>query len=106
MTGAGPGLDYTLDKGKSAVSDAAQVQWTKYTNTAGLLDYGGQFTEEESNTFSTINTAVNDYMAQHVPPLIKEGLGGWDAYVSGMSDLGVDEMTQIYQRVMNDLFGK
>ena len=106
MTGAGPGLDYTLDKGKSAVSDAAQVQWTKYTNTAGLLDYGGQFTEEESNTFSTINTAVNDYMAQHVPPLIKEGLGGWDAYVSGMSDLGVDEMTQIYQRVMDDLFGK
>ena len=103
-TGAGADIDYTLETGDTTVVTHAKQVWTKYTNTAGLLDYGDQFTEEENNTYSKINTDVNDYMAQHVPTLIKEGLDGWDAYVSGVTALGVDEMKQIYQGIMDELF--
>lgn len=31
---------------------------------------------------------------------------GWDTYVEGLNDLGVDEVTEIYQSVVDGLFGK
>lgn len=43
-------------------------------------------------------------MAQNIPNMIKNGLGGWDSYVSGLENLGIDEMTEIYQGIVDELF--
>ena len=40
-TGAGADLDYTLDNGDTMVVTNAKEQWTRYTSTAGLMDYNG-----------------------------------------------------------------
>lgn len=75
-------------------------------NSAAVTDYNAQFTDEQNETYGDIYTSVYDYMSQHTPDLIKNGLDGWDTYVEGLNDLGVDEVTEIYQSVVDELFGK
>ena len=104
MTGSGDNLDYTVDKGRKKVTEEALEKYSRFVNTAAVGDYNAMFTEEDNDTYGTVNTAVNDYMAQHVPALIKNGLDGWDAYVSGVEAQGTEEMTAIYQRIMDELF--
>ena len=104
LTGAGADIDYVLDKGNTKVNTDAKTQWTKYTSTASLNDYNGQFTDEENQTFTEVNQTSSDYMAQNIPNLIKNGLDGWDAYVSGLEEMGIDEMTEIYQGIVDEMF--
>lgn len=103
-TGAGADLDYTLDNGDTMVVTNAKEQWTRYTSTAGLMDYNGQFDDDQNQTFSELNQSASDYMAQNIPNMIKNGLDGWDSYVSGLENLGIDEMTEIYQGIVDELF--
>ena len=105
LTGAGADIDYVFDKGESKVQQQATEQWTKYTNTAGLMDYNNQFTTDQNEVFSDINQSVTDYMNQNTPNLIKNGLDGWDAYVEGINALHPEELTEVYQEVMDNLFG-
>ena len=105
LTGAGANIDYVLDKGETEVQQHATEQWTKYTSTASLYDYNNQFTTEQNEVYSEINQAVNDYMNQNTPTLIKEGLDGWDAYVEAINALHPEELTEVYQEVMDNLFG-
>ena len=105
LTGAGADIDYVFDKGESKVQQQATEQWTKYTSTAGLMDYNNQFTTEQNDIYSDINQSVNDYMNQNTPNLIKNGLDGWDAYVEGINALHPEELTEVYQEVMDSLFG-
>ena len=44
-------------------------------------------------------------MNQNTPNLIKNGLDGWDAYVEGINALHPEELTEVYQEVMDSLFG-
>lgn len=106
MTGSGPNLDYTIDKGQSKVITDGLEQYALYVNSAAVTDYNAQFTDEQNETYGDIYTSVYDYMSQHTPDLIKNGLDGWDTYVEGLNDLGVDEVTEIYQSVVDELFGK
>ena len=103
-TGAGADIEYTLVTGDSTAVTTAKEEWTRYTSTASMMDYNDQMTEDENNTYSEVNTAVSDYMAQNVPSLIKNGLNGWDSYVSGLGNLGIDEVTEIYQGIVDELF--
>ena len=105
LTGAGADIDYVFDKGESKVHQLATEQWTKYTSTASLYDYNNQFTTEQNDIYSDINQSVNDYMNQNTPNLIKNGLDGWDAYVEGINALHPEELTEVYQEVMDSLFG-
>ena len=105
LTGAGADIDYVLDKGETEVQQHATEQWTKYTSTASLYDYNNQFTTEQNEVYSEINQAVNDYMNQNTPNLIKNGLDGWDAYVEAINALHPEELTEVYQEVMDSLFG-
>ncbi len=105
LTGAGANIDYVLDKGETEVQQHATEQWTKYTSTASLYDYNNQFTTEQNEVYSEINQAVNDYMNQNTPNLIKNGLDGWDAYVEAINALHPEELTEVYQEVMDSLFG-
>lgn len=105
LTGAGADIDYVFDKGESKVQQLATEQWTKYTSTASLYDYNNQFTTEQNDIYSDINQSVNDYMNQNTPNLIKNGLDGWDAYVEGINALHPEELTEVYQEVMDSLFG-
>ena len=105
LTGAGANIDYVFDKGETQVQQRATEQWTRYTNTAGLLDYNGQFTAEQNDVYAEVTQAVTDYMYQTLPNLIKNGLDGWDAYVEGVNALGPERLTEVYQDVMDDLFG-
>ena len=105
LTGAGADIDYVFDKGESKVHQLATEQWTKYTSTASLNDYNNQFTTEQNDIYSDINQSVNDYMNQNTPNLIKNGLDGWDAYVEGINALHPEELTEVYQEVMDSLFG-
>ncbi len=104
LTGAGANIDYVLDKGQPMVQDLANEMWTMYTNTAGLSDYNNQFTTEENETYSEIMQSVYDYISQNTPNLIKNGLDGWDAYVKGINDLHPEEVTEVYQNVVDRLF--
>ena len=105
LTGAGADLDYSLVRGDSEVVTHAYGQWTAYTSTASMMDYNNQLTEDENETYTAINQKVTDYMAQNVPALIKNGLSGWDDYVKGLEDLKIDEVTEIYKGVVEELFG-
>lgn len=69
------------------------------------MDYNNQFTTEQNDIYSDINQSVNDYMNQNTPNLIKNGLDGWDAYVEGINALHPEELTEVYQEVMDSLFG-
>ena len=104
LTGAGANIDYVLDKGQPMVQDLANEMWTMYTNTAGLSDYNNQFTTEENETYSEIMQSVYDYISQNTPNLIKNGLDGWDAYVEGLNALHPEEVTEVYQNVVDRLF--
>ena len=70
-----------------------------------MMDYNNQMSEDENKVYTEINQKVSDYMAQKVPALIKNGLGGWDDYVKGMEEMKIDEVTKIYQEIVKDLFG-
>ncbi len=104
MTGSGPNLDYTIDKGLAKVTQHAYDQWTIYTSTAGVMDYDDLLSEEDSKTLGKINTYVNDYMSQALPGLIKDGLGDWDTYVKKIDKYGPDKVTAIYQKTLDQLF--
>ena len=105
-SGAGADIDYTLDRGDAAVTADAKTQWTKYISTASVSDYNAQFTDEQNELYTSLDQTVNDYMAQNVPVMIKEGLDSWDAYVEGLNGLGIDEMTAVYQEIVDELFQK
>ena len=105
LTGAGADLDYAFDKGETKVQQMATEQWTKYVSTASLYDYNNQFTTEQNEIYAEINQAVNDYMNANTPNLIKNGLDGWDAYVEAINALHPEELTEVYQDVMDKLFG-
>ena len=104
MTGSGPNLDYTIDKGQSKVITDGLEQYALYVNSAAVTDYNAQFTDEQNETYGDIYTSVYDYMSQHTPDLIKNGLDGWDAYVKGINDLHPEEVTEVYQNVVDRLF--
>lgn len=104
LSGAGADIDYVLDKGQPMVQELANEMWTLYTNTAGLSDYNNQFTTEENEIYSEVMQSVNDYISQNTPNLIKNGLEGWDAYVKGINDLHPEEVTEVYQNVVDRLF--
>ena len=105
MTGAGVDLDYTLVRGNSMVVDKAVEEWTRYTSTADVMDYNPLMTEEENAEYSSLYTPLNQYMEQTVPTLIKEGLGGWDEFVSRLENTyHSDDLVAIYQAVLDRLF--
>ena len=106
MTGAGANLDYTLDRGNTEVVDHAIQQFTRYTSTGSVMDYNSRLSEDENEIYGDLNTQVSDYMSQRVPTLIKEGLDGWDEYVEGLEAMDPEQLTEIYQGIVDDLFGK
>ena len=105
-SGAGADIDYTLDRGDATVTADAKTQWTKYISTASVSDYNAQFADEQNELYTSLSQTVNDYMAQNVPVMIKEGLDSWDAYVEGLNSIGIDEMTAVYQEIVDELFQK
>ena len=105
-TGAGADIDYTLDTGDTKVVTDAKTQWTKYTSTASVSDYNGQFDDDQNQTYSDLNQTASDYMAQNIPNLIKNGLDGWDSYVEGLESLGIGDMTEIYQSIIDEMFAQ
>ena len=104
-TGAGADIDYSFDKGSTKVVDQSVSAWTKYTNTADVSDFQSQFTSEQNDVYTDTQQVVYDYMCQHVPALLKEGLDGWDAYVSGVDALNPGQLTEVYQQVSDALYG-
>ena len=105
-TGAGADIDYTLDTGEAKVVADAKTQWTRYTSTASVSDYNGQFDDDQNQTFSDLNQTASDYMAQNIPNMIKNGLDGWDSYVEGLESLGIGDMTEIYQSIIDEMFAQ
>ena len=105
-TGAGADIDYTLDTGEGKVVADAKTQWTRYTSTASVSDYNGQFDDDQNQTYSDMSQTASDYMAQNIPNMIKNGLDGWDSYVEGLENLGIDDMTEIYQSIVDELFAQ
>ena len=70
------------------------------------MDYNSRLSEDENEIYGDLNTQVSDYMSQRVPTLIKEGLDGWDEYVEGLEAMDPEQLTEIYQGIVDDLFGK
>lgn len=106
MTGSGANLDYALDDGKAEVTYRTLEQFTRYTSTADLLQYTDRMTPDESDVYSSVSANMLDYVAQEVPKMIKNGTGDWDTYVETLEGIGIDDVTEAYQRIMDDLYGK
>lgn len=104
MMGTDENLDYELDKNAAPVTQHAIMEWTKYTNSAGMLSYGNYMTEEENKEYNITNNKVNDIMGQMLPVMIKEGLGTWDEYVKKIEECQPDAISEIYQKEMDILY--
>ena len=94
---------YTMNKGERKVTSDTKEQWITFTNTGSTMDYNARLTEEETDTYNKINNTINDYMAQTVPKLIKEGLSGWDDYVSKIDSYDPEPMCEIYQKYVDEV---
>ena len=92
-----------MNKGERKVTSDTKEQWITFTNTGSTMDYNARLSEEETDTYNKINNTINDYMAQTVPKLIKEGLSGWDDYVSKIDSYDPEPMCEIYQKYVDEV---
>jgi len=92
-----------MNKGERKVTSDTKEQWITFTNTGSTMDYNARLTEEETDTYNKINNTINDYMAQTVPKLIKEGLSDWDDYVSKIDSYDPEPMCEIYQKYVDEV---
>jgi hypothetical protein len=86
--------------GSKVVQHAYKV-WAQYLNTGSVLDYTGLLTPEETDAYNKVSTQVNDYVAQNLPKVIKEGMGNWDGYVEGLEKLDPDSVTEYLQKYVD-----
>lgn len=91
---------YTMDFNYPGVVDRALKQWKQYLSTGYILDYNSLMGDEESSTYSKINTYANDYMGQAVPEMIKNGLSIWDEYIAKLNKYGPSKVTEIYESLI------
>lgn len=94
---------YNIETGNAAVTQRTLDLWVTYTSTGQATDYNGRLTDEENKTYDDINNAVNDYMAQELPKLIKNGLDGWDDYVAGIEKIDPQPAVEIYQHYVDQV---
>ena len=95
--------EYEIDFGYNTVTQIAIDLWTMYENTGYILDYNSLFNEEQSSLYSKTNTYINDTMGVQVPNLIKNGLDGWEVYVSKVSKYGPERVSTIYQEILDEI---
>ena len=101
--GRGKGVStdtYAVDNGRSTVAQHGVDQWLTYTATGFIMDYDELLTEDESNQKASTNTSINDYMAQNLPQMIKNGFtdGDWENYCNAINAYDPDAITQIYNQ--------
>ena len=103
ITGHPEDNHYNFVTGRQKVTDNTINQWVTYTSTGSALDYNGRFTDEESKQYDKINNALNDYMSQALPQMIKNGLDGWDEYVAKVNEYDPKPMIEVYQKYVDQV---
>lgn len=89
--------DYTIEQGESAVLKHAYELWTKYEDTGSASDYASLLNSDDSQTWSTMQTTVRDYMSQNLPQVIR-GEKTWDEYVAGMEVNDPSSVCELLQK--------
>jgi hypothetical protein len=95
--------EYTIDFGHNKITAHAIDLWTQYENTGYILDYNTLFNDDQSSLYSKTNTYINDTMGVEIPRLIKNGLSGWDLYVSKVNKYGPARVSQAYQEILDKI---
>ena len=103
LTGHPEDGHYTMETGRQMVTDRTIDLWVSYYSTGLAMDYNGRFTDEENKQYDKINNTLNDYMAQTLPTLIKNGLDGWDEYVAKINEYDPEPMNQVYQKYVDQV---
>lgn len=101
QTEGNPDKGYIVDMGFDNILNHAVGEWTRYKSTGYIQDYNTIMSDKDSDTYNKIETYVNDYMAQVIPEMIKKGLNNWDDYVTTLNKYGPDQVTDIYQELIN-----
>ena len=89
--------DYTIEQDESAVLKHAYELWTKYEDTGSASDYASLLNSDDSQTWSTMQTTVRDYMSQNLPQVIR-GEKTWDEYVAGMEANDPSSVCELLQK--------
>ena len=71
--------------------------WTKYEDTGSASDYASLLNSDDSQTWSTMQTTVRDYMSQNLPQVIR-GEKTWDEYVAGMEANDPSSVCELLQK--------
>jgi hypothetical protein len=96
--------EYEHDRGYSKVdNDGVKVQWKRYGNPGYIFDYNKIMDEDQSSLHAKTNTHINDAMAIEVPALIKEGLSGWNVFVTKINKYGPSRVTDVYQSIFEKI---
>lgn len=96
---------YEHDRGYSIVdNDGVNIQWKRYANTGYILNYNPLLDDEASGLLAKTDTYVNDLMGVAIPALIKDGMGGWDTFVTKVNKYGPGRVTNVYQELFDELY--
>lgn len=99
------GFVAALNASYTPYARAAMAEWDYYTNLAYPDRFlTGQFTVEESASYSKVYANVDTFMATNVPKFISGALDidnedDWDDYCTMLGKYGPDKVSKIYQRL-------
>lgn len=106
------GMQYVLPRQRTETNRHSMEQYMRYENT-GFVSQGliGQMTVDEANAYSeTYRQIETEFMARYVSQIIKGNSStysytgqGWQNFVDDLSIRNPDRVTQIFQRLLNEM---
>lgn len=107
LTGNGEDADYTIEyTGTPKVVEDAKKYFAMYQNTASMLEYTKMLSDEDGDAYSKTSTYLTEVISKDLPSLVKEGLDGWDSYVTKINKYDPDSITEIFQKYVDRVYGK
>ena len=107
LTGNGSDQSYTVEYANTPkVVAEAKDYFSMYKNTGGMLDYTKMLNDEDGDAYNKTSTYLQEVIATDLPTLVKEGLDGWDSYVTKINKYDPDAVTEILQKYVDRVYGQ
>lgn len=81
----------------------AIVDWGYYMNQTEITKYTQFMSEDNSNTYNNKLSQIRTYFDQHVPNLIKSGLGEWETFKAVIGKYNYAVVNDIYNEIFESL---
>ena len=106
MTGNTDGSYHVEYKDTPKVVADAKSCFAMYENTASTLDYSKMMSDEDGDAYNKTANYLLDVISQNLPDLVKNGLNGWDSYVTMVNKYDPDAVTEILQKYVDRVYGQ